>query len=67
MARESVPGWLAALAAPGGDDAGAGPSPDLAERPGELARALPRASDVVEAAIAGMAARDPGPPRRGSR
>lgn len=65
MARESVPGWLAALAAPGGD--GAGPPPNPAERPGELARAFPRASDVVEAAIAGMAARDPGPPRRGSR
>jgi hypothetical protein len=67
MARESVPGWLAALAAPGSGEAGADPSPNHAERPGELGRALPRASDVVEAAIAGMSARDPGPPRRGSR
>ncbi len=60
MAREMVPGWLAALAAPAGDDVGAGPSPRDAVRPGIPTPPVPVANDVVEAVIAGMAARDPG-------
>jgi hypothetical protein len=60
MAREIIPGWLAALAAPVGDDVGARPSSRDAMRPGIPARPVPVANDVVEVAIAGMAARDPG-------